>query len=44
MSVAEFDATIVAADVAAVGGACVVNERTVPKDMPSALETMVQKK
>ena len=44
MSVAEFDVIIVAADVVAVGGACVVNERTVPKDVPSALEAMVQKK
>ncbi len=41
-SVAELDATSVAADVVTVGEASVVNESTAPSAVPSALVAMAQ--
>jgi hypothetical protein len=41
-SVADVDATLVAAAVVMLGGAAVVNERTTPKPRPSTFEPIAQ--
>ena len=44
MSVAVFDVTRVAAEVVAVGAACVVKFNSEPNEVPSALDAIAQKK